>query len=83
MDIVDTVIAQPQVVGKKVHAVTVAIQTAVRVGDVYRVNFDTYEIEGNINPADPNDNLPFAVPIKFVVFGRKKISDNGFTDGLC
>lgn len=83
MDIVDTVIAQPQVVGKKVHAVTVAIQSAVRVGNVYRVNFDTYEIEGNINPADPNDNLPFAVPIKFVVFGRKKISGNGFTDELC
>lgn len=83
MDIVDTVIAQPQVVGKKVHAVTVAIQTAVRVGDVYRVNFDTYEIEGNIDPDDSNNNIPFAVPIKFVVFGRKKISSNGFTDKLC
>ena len=83
MDVVDTVIAQPQVVGKKVHAVTVAIQTAVRVGDVYRVNFDTYEIEGNIDPDDANNNLPFAVPIKFVVFGRKAISSSGHTDELC
>lgn len=83
MDIVDTVIAQPQVVGKKVHAVTVAIQTAVRVGDVYRVNFDTYEIEGNIDPDDANNNIPYAVPIKFVVFGRKAISANGHKDELC
>lgn len=83
MDIVDTVIAQPQVVGKKVHAVTVAIQTAVRVGDVYRVNFDTYEIEGNIDADDANNNIPYAVPIKFVVFGRKAISTNGHKDELC
>lgn len=67
MDIVDAVVAQPRVVGNRVHAVTVAIQTAERVGDTYHVNFDTYEIQGD------NGNYPFAVPIDFVVTGRKRI----------
>lgn len=70
MDLVDTVIAQPQVVGDKVHAVTVAIQSAVLKGSKYVVNFDAYEIEGNNSVGN---NIPFAVPIKFVVFGRKKV----------
>jgi len=69
MDIVDNVIAQPQVVGGRVHPVTVAIQSAVRQGNNYIVNFDTYEIKGN--PADVS--YPFSVPISFVVFGKKKI----------
>lgn len=67
MDIVDSVVAQPQVVGNRVHAVTVAIQTAIRVGDIYEVNFDTYEIQGD------NGNFPFAVPVNFVVTGRKRV----------
>lgn len=72
MDEVDTVIAQPQVAGNKIHAVTVAIQSAVRKGDNYEVNFDCYEIQGDPNPGN---DIPFPVTIKFVVFGRKKVKN--------
>lgn len=68
MDIVDTVVAQPQVVGNRVHAVTVAIQSAVRIGDNYNVNFDTYELEGFSDP-----EYPYSVPVNFIVVGRKKV----------
>ncbi|MCB5954011.1 hypothetical protein [Enterococcus sp. CWB-B31] len=68
MDIVDTVVAQPQVVGNRVHAVTVAIQSSVKIGDNYQVNFDTYEIEGIID-----SQYPYSVPVTFIVVGRKKV----------
>ncbi|WP_236674768.1 hypothetical protein [Enterococcus sp. BWR-S5] len=68
MDIVDTVVAQPQVVGNRVHAVTVAIQSAARIGDNYNVNFDTYELEGFSDP-----EYPYSVPVDFIVVGRKKV----------
>lgn len=70
MDIVDAVVGQPQVAGNKIHAVTVAIQSAVHIGDNYQVNFDCYEIQGDPNPGN---DIPFEVTIKFVVFGRKKV----------
>ncbi|MGL4695173.1 hypothetical protein [Enterococcus larvae] len=69
MDLVDTVVAQPQVVGGRVHSVTVAIQTAEKVGNNYEVNFDVYEIKSNL----ADSNFPYAVPINFIVVGRKKI----------
>ena len=69
MDIVDTVVAQPMVVGGKAHSVTVAVQDTITLGDVHHVNFDTYEIQGIPAPG----SFPFAVPIEFIVVGRKKI----------
>lgn len=69
MDIVDTVVAQPQVVGGAVHAATVAVQTAVQEGDNYIVDFDAYEIEGS-----KTAGFPYSLPINFVVVGRKKIT---------
>lgn len=71
MDIVDTVIAQPAVVGMRVHAATVAIQDAYREGNVFKINFDVYEFEGN-KSADGH-GIPYDLPINFVVFGRKKV----------
>lgn len=70
MDIVDTVMAQPQVVGNRVHGATVAIQSAEKVGNNYIVNFDSYEIRGSYFEAS---NFPYELPIKFVVVGRKKV----------
>ena len=74
MDIVDGVFAQPQVAGGRVHPVTVAIQSAIKTGDNYEVNFDTYEIRGGTD-----SGYPFAVTINFFVMGRKKIK-NSFID---
>lgn len=68
MTIVDTIVAQPQVVPDRAHAVTVAIQENERSGDNFIVNFDTYEIQGSTT-----DAFPFAVPIEFIVVGRKKV----------
>ena len=70
MDIVDTVVAQPQVVVDRAHSVTVAIQEAEKIGDHYRVNFDTYEIQASM---EESQIFPFAVPIEFIVVGRKKV----------
>lgn len=71
MDKVDVVIAQPQVVGNAVHMVSVAVQSEQKQGDKYVVNFDTYEHFGN--QVSAGVTVPFAVPIKFVVIGRKKV----------
>ncbi|GCF92509.1 hypothetical protein NRIC_04000 [Enterococcus florum] len=73
MDIVECVLAQPQVVGDRVHAVTCAIQENYREGDNYIVNFDTYIIEGETLDGVPGRSAPFPVPIEFVVIGRKKV----------
>ncbi|EGP4894223.1 hypothetical protein FI615_001710 [Enterococcus faecium] len=71
MDIVDTVVAQPAVVGSRVHAAVVTIQDAYREGNIFKVNFDVYEIEGN--KSSDGYGVPYDLPINFVVFGRKKI----------
>lgn len=74
MDLVDGIVAQPRVVGNKVHAVTVAVQSAVLSpdGNTYTVNFDTYLIEGI-----PGDEFPYNCPVDFIVFGRKKFNTGG------
>ena len=74
MDIVDTVIPSAKVVPNRTHPVTVAVQDAARISDTeYRVNFDTYEIEGLQLQSAPETLAPFAVTIEFVVVGRKLI----------
>lgn len=70
MDLVTSVQAQPRVVGDMTHAVTVAIQEEYldETGENYIINFDTYEIQG------VDIHIPFAVPIDFIVTGKKKVN---------
>lgn len=65
--------AQPKVVGYKTFAATVAVQSYAQEGSNLIVNFDAYEIANTTSPSFEPTVGPYALPVEFLVVGKKKI----------